>query len=533
MNKFAFKIVVLLFLVSILSCARRGTITGGLKDTLAPVLKNSVPKNYSTQFNGKEIVLQFDEYVKLKDINKQLVVSPPLKYTPEILPYNPSKTITIKLKDTLQPNTTYSFNFGSSIEDYNESNPLQQFKYVFSTGNTIDSLKLKVKIKDALEQVTDKFVSIMLYEKDENYTDSIIYTQTPRYISNTLDSLEIVEIENLKAGKYKLIAIKDVNHNNKFNPKTDKIGFQKELVVLPNNNTIYELELFKETMPFKAMSLSQASGSRFTIGYEGDATNAQISLKKAAQEVPVVITKLPKKDSLQIWFKANKEDSLNIMVKKDRFSKLFKTKIKDQKKDTLNLTAEKQGTLHYREKLLLNASTPLENWDISKIKLTNKDSSTVKFTLNYDKYNQQLEVLLKREPLENYQLKILPDAVTDFFGKTNKTTFNYKFTTNSTSDYGNLKVLLENVKRFPIIVELTDKSGKVLASEYTEKEKIVFFENLEPNKFTLRIIYDDNKNKKWDAGNFIENRQSEEVIYFPKELDVRANWDVEQPVNGR
>ena len=97
------------------SCAKRGSITGGDKDTIAPVLKASFPKNFSTNFNGKEIKLVFDEYVKLKNINKQLIISPPMKTQPEILPQTASKIVTIKIKDTLQPNTTYSFNFGQSI----------------------------------------------------------------------------------------------------------------------------------------------------------------------------------------------------------------------------------------------------------------------------------------------------------------------------------------------------------------------------------------------------------------------------------
>src|SRR5436190_11608910 len=125
--KFLF-IVLAIFMVG---CAKRGTITGGSKDTLAPVLKMSIPKNFSTNFNGKEIKLEFDEYVVLKDVNKQLVVSPPMNTPPDISPYSASKKISIKIKDTLLPNTTYSFNFGQSIKDNTEGNAYQQFKYVF------------------------------------------------------------------------------------------------------------------------------------------------------------------------------------------------------------------------------------------------------------------------------------------------------------------------------------------------------------------------------------------------------------------
>ena len=167
MPKSIFKFLFFVFMLVMISCAKRGSITGGDKDTIAPVLKASFPKNFSTNFNGKEIKLIFDEYVKLKNINKQLIISPPMKNQPEILPQAASKILTIKLKDTLQPNTTYSFNFGQCIEDNNEGNPYQQFKYVFSTGAYIDSLKINVKVKDALEKKVDNFVSVMLYEINE------------------------------------------------------------------------------------------------------------------------------------------------------------------------------------------------------------------------------------------------------------------------------------------------------------------------------------------------------------------------------
>jgi Bacterial Ig-like domain len=167
MQKGFLKYIFLFLAIAIVSCAKRGTITGGLKDTIAPKIIGSVPKNFATGFNGKEIKISFDEYVKLKDINKQLIISPPMKSQPEILPYTASKFITIRIKDTLLPNTTYSFNFGKSIQDNNEGNPYQQFKYVFSTGSYIDSLVLGGKVKDALERKVDNYVSLMLYEVNE------------------------------------------------------------------------------------------------------------------------------------------------------------------------------------------------------------------------------------------------------------------------------------------------------------------------------------------------------------------------------
>ena len=528
MPKSIFKFICLLFVIVITSCAKRGNITGGSKDTIAPVLKASFPKNLSTNFNGKEIKLVFDEYVKLKNINKQLIISPPMKNQPEILPQTASKILSIKLKDTLQPNTTYSFNFGQSIEDNNEGNPYSQFKYVFSTGAYIDSLKINVKVKDALENKVDNFVSVMLYEINERFNDSTIYKESPRYITNTLDSLKIVTIENIKAGKYLLVALKD-NGNNKFNPKSDKIGFQKQYITIPND-TIFELELFKEKLPFKAIKPSQGSGNKMIMGYEGDPKKMKVVVKHGSEIIPALVTQFPKKDSVQIWFKPLKVDSLQVLVEKDKFKKDFTVKIKKQKADTLSLSLDFSGTLPLRERFSLSSSIPLVKFDKSKIAIFNKDSIAVPFETEYDDFLQKLYFNFNKEPLERFKIELLPGALTDFFENTNDT-LTYKVATKNASDYGNLKVVLENVKRFPVIVELTNKDGKVKATEYTESSPTIEFLALEPDKYTLRIIYDDNKNKVWDTGSFMEKRQSEEVIYFPKEIDVRTNWDVEQPFN--
>lgn len=525
MAKQVFKLFFLIVVLAFASCAKRGSITGGDKDTIAPVLKASFPKNGTVNFEGKEIKLVFDEYVKLKNSNKQLIISPPMKTPLEITPQTASKTITIKIKDTLQPNTTYSFNFGQSIEDNNEGNSYSQFKYVFSTGSYIDSLKLNVKIKDALEKKVDNFVTVMLYEVDEKFNDSTIYKETPRYVTNTLDSLKLVTIENIKAGKYQLIALKD-NGNNKFNPKSDKIGFFKELITIPDDN-IYELELFKETLPFNALKPFQASGNRIVVATEGNTKGTKITVKNGSEIVSSLVTQFPKKDSLQIWHKAPKVDSLLVLVEKDNFKKEFWTKIKDHKKDTLRFSSDFAGIIPFRERFSITSTTPIIKLDKSKITIFNKDSLAVDFTTEMDEFNQKVYFDFQKEPLEKYTISALPNAFEDFYDTVNDT-LNYRLSTKNTTDYGYIKLVLENVKRFPVLIELTDKDGKVKATAFTERENTVEFFYLEPNKYTLRFIYDDNKNKVWDAGNYLEKRQSEEVIYFPNELDVRANWDVNE-----
>jgi hypothetical protein len=531
-NNFRYIAFLLVFLM--LSCAKRGSITGGLKDTLAPVLKYSSPKNMSTNFEGNEIILGFDEYVKLKNLNKQLIISPPMKHEPLILPTTASKVITIKIKDTLQPNTTYSFNFGQSIADNNEGNAINQFKYIFSTGSYIDSLSISGQIKDAYEKNVDNFVSVMLYEVNDTYKDSLIYKQSPRYITNTLDSLRTFKLENLKAGKYLLVALKDKGANNRYNPKDDKIGFLKHYITVPND-TVFELELFKETLPLKAFKPIQASGNRVYLPYEGKQnfklSKPKIVLKHNNDVLETIVTAFPKKDSLQVWFKPIKADSLAMEISKDNYNKKFTFKIKDQKKDTLNITALQNGVLNFRDKFTLESATPLVKFDKSKIRLVNKDSVAVDFTTEYDEFEQKLYVDFKKEPVDKYNITFFPGALTDFYEKTNDT-LAYKLTTKEYADYGNLVLNLRNVKRFPIIVEITNKKGDVvLASAYSEESTKISFDLLQPEAFTVRIIYDDNKNKMYDAGNLLNKTYSEEVFYYQKEVDVRTNWDVDETID--
>ena len=521
----------MIFLLIIVSCAKRGSISGGLKDTIAPVLKVGFPKNYSTSFTGQSIKLTFDEYVKLKDINKQLIISPPIAKKPQILPLTASKTVSINFLDPLEPNTTYSLNFGQSIEDNNEGNPYKQFKYIFSTGTFIDSLSISGNIKDALNKNPDTFVNVMLYEVNDKYNDSIIYKENPRYITNTLDSSATFKIENIKAGKYRLVAMKDLNNNYRFEPKTEKIGFIDKIISIPND-TLFEIKLFKETEKFKAFKPSQSSENSAIMGYEGNSKEVKLTLKKGAENLNTYVSRIPKKDSLQLWFKPLKIektaiDSLQLYVSKGNYNQQFTFKIKNQKKDTLNITLPSKY-LDLGGTLALNSSIPISKIDASKIQLINKDSLAIPFKIDFDAMNLKLKIDFIREPLERYKLKLLPESIIDLFDQPNKKELVFAFETKNTSDYGNLRLNLENVKQFPVIIELTNKNGEVQLSYYSENSTQIDFNLIKPEVYTLRLIYDDNKNGFWDSGNFLEQKQSEDVIYFPKEIDVRSNWDVQQ-----
>lgn len=525
LKNIAFLLASLLLLTN---CAKRGTITGGDKDTIAPKIVSSYPENFSTNFKGNEIKINFDELIKVKNINKQLIISPPMKKQPVIIPQgSASKFISIKILDTLQDNTTYSFNFGQSITDNNEGNPYSQFKYVFSTGSYVDSLTVVGKVKDAFYQKPDNFVSIMLYDA-KTFTDSTVYKETPLYVTNTLDSLKVFSLENLKEGTYKMVAMKDKSSNNIYNPSIDKIGFLDYTITLPTSD-MFELELFEEKKPFKADKPTQESNNKLFLGYEGDFKNSKITASYDNKEVPIRITKFPEKnkDSVQIFYPNIKMDSLQISITNGLYSKTFTSKLKDLKEsDTLKIEKKSGSILPFRDAFVIKSKTPIVSIDESKITLRNKDSVAIKFTSKHIEFDEEIVFDFKKDEEEKYTIELLPGAIKDFYDTENDS-LKYNFSTKQLSDYGNLKINLSNVKRFPFIIELLDKN-EVLYKATSTKETSIYFETIEPKLYTLRIIFDDNANNEWDTGDYLAKKQAEEIIYFPKLIDVRANWDVEQ-----
>ena len=520
-----------LITLSVVQCGRRGgTLTGGPKDEDPPVLVKAEPENLSTNFKSKKIRLTFDEYIKLQDIQDQLIVSPPLKYRPEITPQGGvQKYVEIEIKDTLLPNTTYTFNFGQSVQDNNEGNPLSFLTYVFSTGDYIDSLEVLGVVKDAFNKEVDKFVSVMLYEIDSAYTDSTIYKKPPNYITNTLDSTVLFKLRNLKEGKYAIFAIKDAAKNNIFDQNSDKIAFLKDTITLPTDST-YVLTLFKETPSYSASVPSFAAKNKIVFGYYGGEEAIDITpLTVIPDTIKTKILKERDKDTLNFWFTPYETDSIRFTVtnKKKMAIDTFTVKSRKVGVDSLKIEPNQNGSLDFNTAYHLAINTPIVAVDTSKIKMIVKDSLPMAFTVVFDSLANTLDFDFEIEPSENYSLDLLPGAISDFFGQTNDT-LNYRLSTRSLADYGNLRLTLEGAVEYPLIVQLTDEKGKTLLEVYAHEPQVFEFNTISPSKYLIRVIFDKNENKIWDTGSFLKNIQPERVLYYPNEIEVRANWEIEQ-----
>ena len=522
----------LLIIVALIQCARRGSPTGGPKDVSPPVLINASPEHMTTNFKTNKIRLYFDELITLKDVQEQLIISPPLKYNLEISPEGGvSKYVEIKIKDTLKPNTTYTFNFGRSIQDNNEGNPNSFLTYIFSTGDYIDSLQVSGVVKDAFNRKADTFISVLLYEIDSMYTDSTIYQKPPNYITNTLDSTIIFTLKNLKKGKYAIFAIKDESKNNIFDQKTDKIAFLKDTVSLPTDST-YLLTLFKEKPNYGISVPSFAAKNKIVFGYYGE--NKDIDIKPLtifADSIKTKILKEKNKDTLNFWFTPFKIDSIIFKVTNEKLKLIDTFLVKSRKVgiDSLQLTANQKGSLDFNEPFYISANTPLIEIDVSKIQMINKDSIALSFAVDIDSTNNKADFNFdfSIEPNENYSITLLPEAITDFFGQTNDT-INYRLSTKSFADYGNLRMNIVGDVQYPMIIQLTNEKGKILREIYATESKIYDFNTISPSKYFVRVIFDANGNGKWDTGNYLKNIQPEKVSYYPELIEVRANWELEQ-----
>ncbi len=525
------RILSFFFLVAVvlatLQCARRGTPTGGPKDTTPPVLIKAEPENLTTEFKAKKIKLYFDEYIKLEDVQNQLIVSPPLKYNPEVLPQGgASKYVEITLKDTLLENTTYTLNFGQSIVDNNEGNPNGFLTYVFSTGTYIDSLTVSGVVKDAFNKNADEFISVMLYEIDTAYTDSTTYNKPPNYITNTLDSTTIFQLKYLKAGKYAIIAIKDEAKNNVFDQNTDKIGFIEDTVYLPTD-TVYLLNLFKEIPNYILKTPNYAAANKIIFGYSGGDQKLDIeALTEIPDSIRTLVVKDPEKDTLNYWFTPFEIDSIIFKVTNENLKKIDTFTVKPRKlaADSLMLIPSHRSKINFADEFYITSSIPVVAIDTTKMAIFNKDTVAVNFKTQLDTAQNRMLVDFEKEPDEIYYLNLLPNSITDFFGESNDT-INYRLSTGGYADYGNLRLNLAGEITYPIFVQLTDEKGKLYREIYLSEATAIDFNTLEPGNYLIRIIFDSNANGRWDTGNYLKKIQPERVIYYPGVIEMRANWE--------
>jgi ribosomal protein L22 len=516
------------------SCANISAPTGGEKDIQPPRIdttKKFTP-NFQTNFDSDFISLPFDEWIVLKDVINQVVISPPLE-----------KPINVKLKkrtvvidfseEELRENTTYTINFGEAIQDLNEGNFEKNFRYIFSTGNVIDSLEVRGSVVDALtaEPIPDIFV--VLYD---DLTDSVVHKERPYYFAKT-DETGRFTIPYVKQDTFKLFALKDENANYKYDLPNEKIAFLNENIITGDTNFVDPvLRFFVENPPLKAFRPKSPHYGYIPILFNNE------NLKSVKIEPLEPIGNLEtqfytEKDTLKYWYRNVDLDSLNlvvsdgktlqdtIMIKLENMESYLKTKPK--------MTSKASPTL-----LQINPDKPIRiqfnhligKVDTSKI-IVLEDTSKRRILPKIEVDSLLPNVLklhYKWKENKPYQL-IFPDSTIFDFHQFTNDTIEIKYKVAERKTFGNVTATAEGLdENTAYIIQVLTKENLVVETFYSKgKTKATKkFLSLPPKDYKLRLIIDENENRIWDTGNYPTN-QPEKAISNKDVVNLRANWELD------
>lgn len=531
------KRLLLLFVFGFLlqSCARVGSPVGGTKDTLAPkfLSSNIDTTRINVPRDIKELRLDFDEYVTLKDINKNLNISPPIKNIKRIIPSTiANKFILIQWTDTLQANTTYNFNFGNAIADNNESNILRYYNFAFSTGDKLDDLYISGDIRDALstkKSNENKFV-VGLYQ----VKDTINYKQKPYYITK-VDEDGYYELNYLAPGKYKIIAFDDENGNSMYDPGKEKVGFQKDPVVVEKSISGLNLKLYPSKKAVKYLEMKETPGG-VLMAFEGKPNDVKVQpLNEKIKDYKVIHT--PKSDTVKIWFDAVKSNVGQTATENLKFGynagvgkkdSLYNASLfyKYNAKNVMDVNNDITGMLTPKEDFKISSNYYLDKINTDKwiFRVAGDTINTVPFTAKISETNPY-QILVNSDFVQGkkYQLIVPKETVSSFYAK-NFQSKRFDFEVDKIENFGSLKFILQNAPTTKYWIQLLDTSDKVLFQKYTKGSEVKF-DILKPGEYIVRILVDNNENGYWDEADFFNGIFAEDSYIYYKTAVVRPLWD--------
>lgn len=583
----AYRIAAVLILVlSIYSCANMSRPGGGPRDETPPLFVKSTPAPGALNVSKQRVEIEFDEIIQVESPGEKVIVSPPQKDMPEIRASG--RKVTVELKDSLLPNTTYTIDFSDAIVDNNEKNPLYSFAYSFSTGPTIDSLQVSGILLNAsnLEPVTGMLVGL-----HSNLDDSAFQKLPLERIASS-DELGHFTIRNVAPGKYRLFALKDLNRDYKFDNPSEEIAFFDSIVVPTADVKLHVDTLWKDSVTIDTIieynhthfypndilltSFNEGFKSQYLDKTERtDRRRLNIYFTAPADSLPrlkplnfesddwAILERSPHNDSLQYWIKDStiynmdtlifaaeylRTDSLRELslyndTLKFTMRRYKNTKKKEKKKEEgdsieapkiefLQMSSKTSGSLDLYRPLRFSFAEPLQSYDRGKIHLEQKrdtlwipvadslvtfqqDSVAIRdYTLSY-----------KWTPGESYRVVMDSTAFTNIYGLFTDD-YTQEFKVKALEDYANLYIAITGVTD-SAVVEILDSGDKPVRSAPVVNGGAEFM-YMNPGTYYARLYIDSNGNGKYDTGNYAEKRQPEEVSYYPQELELKANWDIEQ-----
>ncbi|MBK9984797.1 MAG: Ig-like domain-containing protein [Saprospiraceae bacterium] len=503
------------------ACASPKAPTGGLKDSKPPVIieKESTP-NKQTNFHEKEITILFDEWITMKDVYTQLVVSPLMPHDPDIK--QKGKGIIIRLPDSLKAETTYTINFGNSIADLNEGNILENYSFIFSTGDNLDSIRLTGIVTNALTLKPADGVWVMLYPVGE---DSAVYKRKPEYLAKTNKDGRWT-MSNVRGDSFNIVALKDDNQNFLYDQEGELFGWRDSTVFTSQPLVqISELRVFPRENRNVIKEIFNVAPGRLKV-----VINAPYP-----KQVPVFVPAIDSSmmiwdgDTLQVYYNPAKNYGGYAILENDS------TKIKASSSPSLvNKPAGiriSSVRLRPGSQVSIISELPLLSVDTSRIKLSQDSFGIIPYKIEKDIHDiRRFDLSAGWIEKMRYHLTLLPGAITDYWGRSNDTVKQILFVTGP-DQYGDLTMTIDGLdssKQYVLLIKAGEQISDTFVIEHQSATQLVK-KGLSPGKYTLELIEDLNQNGVWDTGDYHKKRQPErKMIFMPDNL--RAGWELEAKV---
>ncbi len=526
--------IILIFLSA--SCAHELPLTGGDKDVTPPVAEKFTPSNKSIRFNSKKITIEFDEFVKLKDPTKQILLSPPGS---SFEATEKGKSIEITITSTLRENTTYVINFGEAVVDNNEGNVLNNLVYSFSTGDIIDSLQTPFKVLDAYTLKPLQGVHVMLYEED---VDSLPLTSLPYYAGST-NADGNVKIGYMKPGNFKVFALLEENKNYLFDKPNEGIGFLPQTVT-SGDSLVSNIMFFRETViDPKIQTIKMPIAGMINLKFTGKVNKEQIQF--ISNNYPLDTGKLEliglKKDSANYWFKPRlNDDTIQFIFtsnlgEKDTF-KTYPRTINSFKNNIvtgvapLKIINAPPADFDFYKKLELEFTTPVDSMDTNSVVFKEEGARIIAQLMPVDGTNRKFYLNYTFKQSKNYTIYFPRKSIKSILGTQIDSTY-FTFKTSNDKNYKLLTLQIKNPEYTSGvgIFQLMNDKDEILDEQKINwgDSSVVQFKNLRQGIYRIRLIYDTNANKVWDPGNYREKKQPEKVVFFPQNIDIKPNFDYE------
>ncbi|RYE29904.1 MAG: hypothetical protein EOP42_13345 [Sphingobacteriaceae bacterium] len=525
-------ITVFTTIICAFGCASVQKPQGGPRDKLAPKILSATPENRTRNFKAKEIIINFDEYFKLNNQYQEISISPAQDKQPEYR--TKQKSLVISLKDSLQKNTTYVFSFGKAIGDVNENNILKNFTYVFTTGNEIDSLNISGKVINSETQEPEKEVTVFIFTQKQ---DSLLFgKKKPSYYSIT-DTAGNFKISNLHADTYKIYALKEASPNRIFDNDNEQIGILPSNINLRKDTTGINLELFKPVpQKFRITERRIDPDGKLFYTFNKGITQPEIKiLQNETLDKQKIVEFSKNADSARVYLRDLNFDSVRVAISsagKPLDTVTLRRGKRDTYKRNLNITNNAGGLLKPKTGLMLSANFPIESTNEAQIVLN--EDSVPKYGFSLEKSVGDAKNYTLKYPWKDgkhYDVILNEGTFIDIFGNKNKKS-TVSFQLNKEENYGTMTynvVVPDTSKAY--IFELLTGEKKLIESIKVNRSKAIVFNTYATGKYNVRVVYDLNKNGKWDTGDLQKRTQPEPIWYYNKEFTLRANFEQVEQIN--